>query len=60
MTIPRGTLSWCSRETEPTVSSSRAILFPEVGEAADAAAWENALEVVLDRAIDELGAAVRA
>ena len=42
------------------VNSSRAILFPDAARAADdAGTWERALDAVLDRAIDELGNAVR-
>ena len=42
------------------VNSSRAILFPEAAKgASDARSWEQALEGALDRAIDELGNAVR-
>jgi orotidine-5'-phosphate decarboxylase len=42
------------------VNSSRGILFPEgAREASDAGAWEAALDGALDRAIDELGEAIR-
>lgn len=42
------------------VNSSRAILFPEAArQATDARAWERAFDAALDRAIDELGDAVR-
>lgn len=41
------------------VNSSRAILFPEAARGAtDARRWEQAVDAALDRAIDELGAAV--
>jgi orotidine-5'-phosphate decarboxylase len=42
------------------VNSSRGVLFPEAGsEAGNARAWESAVDAALDRAIDELGEAVR-
>ncbi len=42
------------------VNSSRAILFPEAARgASDARAWERAFDGALDRAIDELGNAIR-
>ena len=42
------------------VNSSRGILFPAAGrDATDARAWEHAIDAALDRAIDELGEAVR-
>lgn len=42
------------------VNSSRAILFPEAAQsAADAGAWGRVIDAALDRAIDELGNAVR-
>lgn len=42
------------------VNSSRAILFPDAARGADdAGTWERALDAALDRAIDELGNAVR-
>lgn len=42
------------------VNSSRALLFPEAARGAtDATVWEQALDAALDRAVDELGEAVR-
>jgi orotidine-5'-phosphate decarboxylase len=42
------------------VNSSRAILFPEAARGTnDARAWERAFDGALDRAIDELGSAIR-
>ena len=40
------------------VNSSRALLFPEGSDSDRAAAWERAVDAALDRAVDELGAAV--
>lgn len=40
------------------VSSSRGILFPEGSDTDDDEVWEQAIDGALDRAIDELGAAV--
>ncbi len=40
------------------VNSSRGILFPEAGNAAESSAWERAIDSALDRAIAELGEAV--
>jgi orotidine-5'-phosphate decarboxylase len=42
------------------VSSSRGILFPAGGDTNDANAWETAVDEALERAIGELGDAVRA
>jgi len=42
------------------VNSSRGILFPEDAKGTqDVATWERAIDAALDRAIDELGNAVR-
>ncbi|UCE85298.1 MAG: orotidine-5'-phosphate decarboxylase [Deltaproteobacteria bacterium] len=40
------------------VASSRALLFPEAGMTADAAAWERAIDAARDRAQAELGEAI--